>query len=104
MRGLIRPKLEVVGLIRVRIPSVVRLIQVRVGSIGRANGSSGAFSFAWVNSCGPSDRRVRSGLRGFTQSRLRVVGFFRVCLGLLRRALGSSGAFGFTFVHSGAGP
>ena len=67
------------GITRARL-SVVGLIRVRLGSLGRASG-----------------RQVHSGSRGFTRAQLEVVMFIRVFVGSLGRTYVSSG---FAKVHS----
>ena len=74
-RGLTRAHLAVVG-----------FIQVCVGSLGRAKGSSGSFGFAWVHLRAFSGRRVSSEWLGFTRARLEFVGVIGVRVGLLVRA------------------
>ena len=70
------------GITRARL-SVVGLIWVRLGSLGRASG-----------------RQVHSGSRGFTRAQLEVVMFIRVFVGSLGRTYVSSGSIGFAKVHS----
>ena len=59
--------------------------RVRLGSLGRAFGSSGSLGFAWD-----------------LQARLEVAGFIGVRVGSPRRVYGWSNSFGFASVHSGA--
>ena len=71
---------------------VVGLIRVRVGSLGRVVGSSGSFGFACVHSGAISGRPIHPGSRWFTPARHGVVGFF----GLARVIFDS---LGFAWVH-----
>ena len=74
---------------------VVGFIGVRVGSIGRAQGSSGLFGFAWVHSGTPMCLRVHSGSREFTLAHIEIVGFIPFRVGPLR-----SRSTGIKWVHS----
>ena len=72
------------GFIRARLVIVV-IIRVRVGSLGRAYGSSGSYGFVWVRT-----------------ARLGVVGLIRVGVGSLGRPKGSSDSLGVVCVLLGA--
>ena len=92
---------------------MVGLIRVHVGSLRRNKRSSGSFAFAWARSGAPRGHLVYSGFRmlsrvrlgvvrfhvgslarvwcrlvhpgsrGFTRTRLLILGFIRVIMGLL---------------------
>ena len=87
-RGFTRACLEVVGIIR-----------VLVGTLGRVMGSSGSIGFARMNLGAPTGRRVHCGFAG---SGIAVVGFIRFRVGSIGRTKGSLDLFGFAWGHSGA--
>ena len=60
---------------------VAGFIRVRLGSPGRALGSSDSFELASNRSGAPREPRVHSGSRGFTRTGLVVDGFIQVRLG-----------------------
>ena len=81
---------------------IVGIIPVRVGSLGRAFGSSAAFGFALDHSGVPRGLRAHSGSGELTWSRLDVAGFIVVSFRSLRRAYVAPSSLEFAWVHSGA--
>ena len=63
---------------------VVGFIPVRVGLLGRAEGSSGSFGFACIHCGGRWGSPVHSRSRGFALAHLVVVSLIQVREGLLR--------------------
>ena len=75
---------------------VAALIEARLGSLRRGEGSQGSFEFAWVHSVTHSDLRVHSSSRRFKRVLLVVVGYVWVHSGSRRFRRVHSGSLGFT--------
>ena len=81
---------------------VTVFIGFHLGSLVRAEVSSGLLEFTCVRPYARNARWVHSDSRGLTRALRKGAGFIQVSVGSLGRNMGSSPSFAFKWIHSGA--